>query len=87
VSLGFMTGDLNNLAQHLAMGITGASVAQAQGPWGTHWRRAALLAGLWTAFLIGAVLGAALASRFALWTLLLPALMLLVLAAVERATI
>jgi uncharacterized membrane protein YoaK (UPF0700 family) len=87
VSLGFMTGDLNNLAQHLAMGITREPVAQAQGSWDTHWRRAALLAGLWTAFLLGAVLGAALASRFAVWTLLLPALMLLVLAPVERATI
>lgn len=87
VSLGFMTGGLNNLAQHLAMGITRAPVAQAQGSWDTHWRRTALLTGLWTAFLAGAVLGAVLASRFAVWTLLLPALMLLVLAPVERATI
>lgn len=87
VSLGFVTGDLNSLAQHLAMGIKRAPVPQAQGSWDTHWRRAALLTGLWTAFLIGAVLGAALASRIAVWTLLLPALMLLVLAPFERARV
>jgi len=87
VSLGFVTGDLNSLAQHLAMGIKRAPVPQAQGSWDTHWRRAALLTGLWAAFLIGAVLGAALASRIAVWTLLLPALMLLVFAPFERARI
>jgi uncharacterized membrane protein YoaK (UPF0700 family) len=87
VSLGFVTGDLNNLAQHLAMGIKRAPVSQAQGAWDNHWRRAALLAGIWTSFLIGAALGAALASRFAMWTLLLPALMLCIFALLERAAI
>jgi len=87
VSLGFVTGDLNSLAQHLAMGVKRAPVPQAQGSWDTHWRRAALLSSLWTAFLVGAVLGAALASRIAVWTLLLPALLLLVLAPFERARI
>src|SRR5664279_2181542 len=47
VSLGFMTGDLNNLAQHLALGITRAPVPQAQSSTDTHWRRAALLGSLW----------------------------------------
>jgi uncharacterized membrane protein YoaK (UPF0700 family) len=87
VGVGYMTGDLNALAQHIAMGIKSTPVAQAQGSWDTHWRRASLLAGLWIAFLGGAVLGAALGSRLAVWTLLLPALMLLVLALVERDTI
>ncbi len=86
VSLGFMTGDLNNLAQHLAMGILRAPVDQAQSPRDTHWRRAALLSGLWTCFFIGTILGAVLASRVGVWTLLLPALMLLVLALAEPAT-
>jgi uncharacterized membrane protein YoaK (UPF0700 family) len=85
VSLGFMTGDLNNLAQHLAQGILGAPVSQAQGSKDTHWRRAGLLASLWTFFLAGAVLGAAFASRLAVWTLLLPALLLLLLALLEPA--
>jgi uncharacterized membrane protein YoaK (UPF0700 family) len=84
VGVGYMTGDLNNLAQHIAMGIKSAPVAQAQGSWDTHWRRASLLAGLWIAFLSGAVLGAALGSRLAVWTLLLPALLLLALALAER---
>jgi len=87
VSLGFLTGDLNNLARHLAMGVTRGPVTQAQGSWDTHWRRAALLAGVWATFFVGAVLGAALASRFEVWTLLLPALMLFVFALLDRATV
>ena len=87
VSLGFVTGDLNNLAQRLAMGIKRAPVPQTQGAWDNHWWRAALLAGIWTAFFMGAVLGAALASRLAVWALLLPALMLLVFGLLERAAI
>ena len=65
VSLGFVTGDLNSMAQHLALGIERAPVPEAQGSWDTHWWRAALLAGLWTTFLCGAVLGTVLALRFA----------------------
>jgi uncharacterized membrane protein YoaK (UPF0700 family) len=87
VSLGFVTGDLNSLAKHLAMGVKRAPMTQSQGSWDTHWRRAALLASLWAAFLGGATLGTALASRLAVWTLLLPALTLLVLPPLERATI
>jgi uncharacterized membrane protein YoaK (UPF0700 family) len=83
VSVGFMTGDLNNLAQHVAMGIKSAPVAEAQGSWDTHWRRAFLLAGLWIAFFSGAVIATALGSRLAVWTLLLPALMLLMLALIS----
>ena len=87
VSLGFVTGDLNYLGQHLAMGIKRAPVRQLQGPWDTHWMRAALLAGIWTAFFMGAVLGAALAARLASWSLLLPALLLVVFAPLDRAAI
>ena len=87
VNLGFVTGDLNNFAQHLAMGIWRAPVPRMQGAWDNHWRRAALLAAIWTAFLIGAVLGAALASRFTVWALLLPVLMLLVFGLLERGAI
>jgi uncharacterized membrane protein YoaK (UPF0700 family) len=87
VSLGFVTGNLNNLGQHLAMGINRAPVSQKQGSWDTHWLRAAVLAGIWTAFLLGAELGAAFAARLANWTLLLPALMLVVLALLDPASI
>ena len=47
VNLGFVTGDLNNLGQHLLMGFKRVPVQQTQGSWDTHWRRAALLAGIW----------------------------------------
>jgi uncharacterized membrane protein YoaK (UPF0700 family) len=87
VNLGFVTGDLNNFAQCLAMGIRRDPVPQMQGSWDTHWRRAAVLAGIWTAFLIGAVLSAALASRFATWALLLPVVMLFVFGLLECAAI
>ena len=83
ISLGFMTGDLNNLAQHISQAILRAPVSQAQGPRDTHWRRAALLSSLWIFFLAGAILGAALSSRLALWTLLLPAGLLVLLALFE----
>lgn len=86
VSLGFMTGDLNSMAQHLARGIQRAPVEEAQGSWDTHWWRAALLAGLWTTFFCGAVLGAVLALRIGFWTLLLGAGMLLILSWAERAS-
>jgi uncharacterized membrane protein YoaK (UPF0700 family) len=69
------------------MGIKHAPVSQTQGAWDNHWWRAALLAGIWIAFFMGAVLGAALASRLAVWALLLPALMLVVFGLLERAAI
>lgn len=87
VNLGFVTGDLNNFAQRLAMGIRRDPVPQMQGSWDNHWWRAALLAGIWTAFLIGAALGAALASRFTMWALLLPVLALLIFGLLEPAAI
>ncbi len=60
-------------------------MVQALGSRDTHWRRAALLGSLWTFFLAGAVLGGALASRIAVWTLLLPAVTLPLLALLEPA--
>jgi uncharacterized membrane protein YoaK (UPF0700 family) len=83
VSLGFMTGDLNNLARHVALGILRAPVSQAQSALDTHWRRTVLLGSLWTCFFVGAILGAALSSRVAVWTLLCPAGLLLLLALLE----
>jgi uncharacterized membrane protein YoaK (UPF0700 family) len=85
VNLGFVTGDLNNFAQRLAMGIRLDPVPQMQGSWDNHWWRAALLAGIWAAFLIGAAFGAALASLFTMWALLLPVLILLVFGLLEPA--
>lgn len=87
VSLGFVTGNLSNLGEHLAMGIKRAPLRDAQGAWDTHWLRAAVLARIWNAFFVGAVLGAAFAVRLASWTLLLPALMLVIFAALDRPAI
>jgi len=81
VSLGYVTGDLNNLAQHLALAIKRVPVPRGQGSWDIHGRRASLLTGIWAAFLIGAALAGASAPRFAAWTLLPPILVLLALAA------
>ena len=80
LNLGFVTGDLKSMASHLARGVAGTPVAQPVCRSDTHWRRAGTLASIWSAFLLGAVLGAALASRFMAWTLLVPAAALLIAA-------
>src|SRR5262249_46475698 len=84
VSLAYVTGDLNNLGRQLASAAKGTPVSQAQGRWDTHGRRAALLAGLWTAFLLGAVLGGAATPHLATWTLVPPGVVLLALAVLHR---
>ncbi len=87
VGLGFVTGDLNSLSQHVALEIKHAPVLHKQGSWDTHWLRAALLAGIWVAFFLGAVLGAVLAPRLGDWTLLLPAILLIIFALLDRRAI
>jgi uncharacterized membrane protein YoaK (UPF0700 family) len=82
VSLGFVTGDLNSFGQHLALGIKRMPMADAQGSSDTHWWRATVLASVWSAFLVGAVLGSATTTRLAMWALLLPAVLLLALSLV-----
>jgi uncharacterized membrane protein YoaK (UPF0700 family) len=77
VSLGFVTGDLNGLGQHLALGMKGTPLAGAQDSSDTHWWRATVLGTIWSAFLIGAVLGSAMTARLARWALLLPGALLL----------
>jgi uncharacterized membrane protein YoaK (UPF0700 family) len=80
VSLTFVTGTLNRLGSHLALAINQAVPDDAQGPWDTHLRRAALLALIWTGFLTGAVLCGATIRYCGVWVLLLPGLILLALA-------
>ena len=86
VSLAYVTGDLNQLGQQLALAVKRVPVSNAQGSWDTHGLRAAMLAGVWSAFLVGALLAGAATARFAAWTLLPPTLVLLALAAFSRAT-
>jgi uncharacterized membrane protein YoaK (UPF0700 family) len=80
VSLGYVTGTLNNIAMHVALAITRAPLDDARGAWDTHRRRAFLLAGVWAAFLTGALLAGAANSRLGVWVLLLPFLILTALA-------
>ena len=87
VNLGFVTGDLKSLAEQVVAAVRHAPVPNAEGPWDTHWRRASLLAGTWTAFLGGAGLGSVAASFFGPWTPLAPALALLVFAKAARPTV
>jgi uncharacterized membrane protein YoaK (UPF0700 family) len=86
VSLGFVTGDLNNLGRHLALAAKGMPVADARGPRDTHGRRAALLAVVWGSFLVGALLAGAAMTFIGNWTLLPPLLVLLALAVCDRGT-
>jgi uncharacterized membrane protein YoaK (UPF0700 family) len=85
VSLTFVTGTLSRMGTHLALAITRAPLQNAQGPWDTHRRRAFLLLGVWAGFLTGALLGGAATSRFGVWVLLLPLLILLAPAVFSRA--
>jgi uncharacterized membrane protein YoaK (UPF0700 family) len=80
VSLTFVTGTLNKLGNHLALSVLRTPLADAQGPWDTHLRRAGLLASVWAGFLTGAVLSAAAIRYFGVWVLLAPLLILLALA-------
>jgi uncharacterized membrane protein YoaK (UPF0700 family) len=84
LSVGWITGDLNSMAQNLANGIRRIPVAQEQNPRAARLRRAALLAGVWVSFLLGAVLGGMLTARLAAWTLLIPAVILAVYALATR---
>src|ERR1700730_17810336 len=77
VSLTFVTGTLGKIGNHLALAYARAPLADSQGAEDTHGRRAALLAGLWSAFFLGAVLAGAATPRFGGWTLLLPIVILL----------
>lgn len=84
VSLGYVTGCLNNLAQHLALAVKRLPVPNAQGAGDTHVERATVLASIWAAFLMGALLGGAMTPRLAAWTLMAPILLLAALSAVDR---
>ena len=53
VSLGFVTGDLNNLGRHLAFAARRMPMSDARAPWDTHWWRAILLARVWCLFFLG----------------------------------
>jgi uncharacterized membrane protein YoaK (UPF0700 family) len=84
VNLVVVTGTLITMARHLALAVKRAPLPDAQGSWDTQLRRAAILASLWAALLIGALLSGVANSRFGVWVLLPPAVILLALAVFSR---
>jgi uncharacterized membrane protein YoaK (UPF0700 family) len=83
VSLTFVTGSLSKLGLHLALALRRARVSDSQGSWDTHMRRALLLAGIWGAFLAGALLSGAATPQFGAWVLLAPTLVPAALAVMD----
>jgi uncharacterized membrane protein YoaK (UPF0700 family) len=84
VSLTFVTGTLSRVGSHLALAAKRAPLADAQGPWDTHLRRALMLSRVWTGFLVGAFLSGAATPRYGALVLSAPALILAALAAFDR---
>ena len=84
VSLTFVTGTLSRVGSHLALAAKRAPLADAQGPWDTHLRRALMLSRVWAGFFAGALLSGAATPLFGAWVLSAPALILATLAAFDR---
>jgi uncharacterized membrane protein YoaK (UPF0700 family) len=76
VSLTFVSGTLRSLGEHLALAVMHAPLADSQGSWDTHSRRAGLLGSIWSGFLAGALLSGAATPHIGAWILLLPIVML-----------
>jgi uncharacterized membrane protein YoaK (UPF0700 family) len=84
VSLGFVTGDLNNLARHVALAVRQVPLSDSEGPWDTRYWRAAVLARVWISFLVGALVCGATTVLWGKWVLLPAVLLLLILAVGDR---
>jgi uncharacterized membrane protein YoaK (UPF0700 family) len=84
VSVTFVTGTLNKIGNHLALGVRHIRLSDAQGPWDTHFYRAALEASLWVGFLSGAVLSGAASRYFGVVELLPASIALLAFAFLNR---
>jgi uncharacterized membrane protein YoaK (UPF0700 family) len=80
VNIGFVTGTLNRMGNHLALAVKRAPLRDAQGPGDTHARRALLLFSVWLSFLTGALVSGLGTSRFGTNILLLPTMVLVALA-------
>ncbi len=83
VNLTYVTGTLGTIGRHFALALKHARPHDAQGPWDTHRRRAAILTFIWTAFLFGALLAGTATPHFGVRTLL-PAMLVLLVLAVSR---
>jgi uncharacterized membrane protein YoaK (UPF0700 family) len=83
VNIGSVTGTLTRMADHLALAVKHAPVADAQDPRDSHARRALLLFSVWLSFLTGALVSGAGTLRFGAMVLLLPLLVMVVLAVLD----
>ena len=85
VSLTFVTGTLNKIGDHLALGVRHAPLLDAEGTWDTHFYRAALEASVWTGFLTGAMLSGVLSHHFGVVELVPAAIALIAFALIHGA--
>jgi len=83
VSLTFVTGTLSRIGQHLALAAKRERLADSQGPWDTHLRRALMMGRIWAGFIAGAMMSGAATPRFGAWVLLAPIAVLAALVAFE----
>jgi uncharacterized membrane protein YoaK (UPF0700 family) len=79
VSLTFVTGTLNRIGGHLAAAAGRKPLSEGQGPGDSHLARARIDASIWSGFLVGAALSGMAASRFQMWALLPPCIVMIAL--------
>ena len=84
VNVTFVTGTLNKIGNHLALGVRRVQPANAEGQWDTHFYRAALEATLWLGFLTGAILSGAASSHFGVIELVPASLALIAFSFIPR---
>jgi uncharacterized membrane protein YoaK (UPF0700 family) len=82
----FVTGTLSRIGVQLALAVRRAPLPDSRGSWDTHLYRTRMMAGIWAAFLTGALLSGMVTTRFGVWVLLFPMLILSALAALDRTT-
>ncbi|QDU26176.1 hypothetical protein ETAA8_12510 [Anatilimnocola aggregata] len=73
INIGYVSGGLHKLAEHLAFAYLRFPVDSPQSPHDTHFHRAAIILRVWSVFLFGAFLGAIIESHFRRFVHCLPA--------------
>jgi len=79
VSLTFVTGTLSRIGGHLAAAARRKPLPDGRGPGDSHLARARIDAGVWSGFLVGAVLSGITGSYFRMWALLPPSVVMIAL--------
>lgn len=72
VNIGYVSGGLHKLAEHLALARLRLPVDSSEGPGDTHLRRGLLIGGLWGVFLAGAFLGTLVQHDYPPWGPVVP---------------